>query len=112
MSLACETLADRIRDHFAPLPGLSERKMFGGRAFLLDGNMIVSAMKNGALLARVGKDAYPAALSRLGCHPMAMGEKTMSGFVAVDGEALESDDALAAWLNECLAFTATLPPKD
>jgi TfoX/Sxy family transcriptional regulator of competence genes len=111
MSLASDALADRIRDHLAPIPGLSERKMFGGIAFMLEGNMVVAVMKEGDLLARVGKDGYAAALTRPGCTPMIMGEKTMSGFVAVDGEVIEDDTALASWLNECLAFTASLPPK-
>jgi len=111
MSQASNALADRIREHFAPLPGMTEKKMFGGRAFMLDGNMVVGIMKEGALLARVGKDGYAAALTRPGCVPMTMGVKTMSGFVSVDGEVLEGDDALAAWLDECLAFAASLPPK-
>lgn len=111
MSFASEALADRIRIHFAPIPGLSEKKMFGGRAFMLDGNMVVGIMKDGGLLARVGKDGYAAALTRPGCQPMTMGEKTMSGFVSVDGEVIEDDAALADWLNECLAFATTLPPK-
>lgn len=112
MSEASDALADRVREHFAPVPGMTEKKMFGGRAFMLDGNMVVAIMKEGALLARVGKDGYDAALARPGCTPMTMGEKTMSGFVAVDGDVIEDDAALAAWLNECLAFAATLPPKD
>lgn len=111
MSAASEALADRIRDHFAPIPGLSERKMFGGNAFMLDGNMVVAVMSDGALLARVGKDGYDVALTRPGCTPMTMGAKTMSGFVAVDGDVIEDDHALATWLNECLAFASSLPPK-
>lgn len=111
MSFASDALADRVREHFAPLPGLSERKMFGGCAFMLDGNMVVGIMKDGALLARVGKEGYADALARPGCQPMTMGEKAMTGFVSVDGEVIESDEALAGWLNLCLAFAASLPPK-
>ncbi len=99
-------LLDRIELSASPLP-----RMFGGIAFMLEGNMVVAVMKEGDLLARVGKDGYAAALTRPGCAPMTMGEKTMSGFVAVDGEVIEDDTALASWLNECLAFTASLPPK-
>ena len=111
MSFASDALADRIREHFAPLPGLSEKKMFGGCAFMLDGNMVVGIMKDGALLARVGKDGYSAALARPGCRPMTMGAKAMTGFVSVDGEVIDDDTALASWLDECLAFAASLPPK-
>lgn len=111
MSAASEGLADRIRDRLAPIPGVTEQKMFGGRAFMLDGNMVCGVMKDGGLLARVGKDGYDAALARPGCQPMTMGTKTMSGFVSVDGEGLETDTDLARWVDECLAFAATLPPK-
>lgn len=111
MSQAADDLSDRIRERLAPIPGITEQKMFGGRAFMLDGNMVCGIMKNGALLARVGKDGYDAALALPGCRPMTMGAKTMSGFVEVDGEVLEPDSGLAQWVDRCLAFAATLPPK-
>lgn len=111
MSYASEELSDRIRDHFANLHGMTEKKMFGGRAFMLNGNMIVGVMKDGTLLARVGKDNHIAALERPGCSEMTMGEKSMTGFVSVDGDVIEDEETLAGWLDECLAFAASLPPK-
>lgn len=111
MSFAAEELSDRIRDHFASRHGVSERKMFGGRAFMLHGNMIVGVMKEGALLARVGKPDYGAALAEPGVRPMTMGERTMTGFVAVDGDVLEDDDQLGAWLDRCFAVADALPAK-
>ena len=111
MSQESESLSDRIRERLAPIPGITEQKMFGGRCFMLDGNMICGAMKNGAMLGRVGKEGYDEALALPGCQPMTMGAKTMSGFVEVDGDALETEDGLTQWVDRCLAFTATLPPK-
>ncbi|AEQ51849.1 TfoX/Sxy family protein [Pelagibacterium halotolerans] len=111
MSHAAEALSDRVRERLAPVPGVTEQKMFGGHAFMLDGNMICGIMKNGALLARVGKDGYEAALALPGCQPMTMGTKTMSGFVEVDGDVLDTEMGLAQWVDRCMAFAATLPPK-
>jgi TfoX/Sxy family transcriptional regulator of competence genes len=111
MSQAADDLSDRIRERLAPIPGVAEQKMFGGRAFMLDGNMVCGIMKDGGLLARVGKNGYEAALALPGCQPMTMGTKTMSGFVNVDAEVLDTDDGLAQWVDRCLAFAASLPPK-
>ena len=111
MDDAAERLADRMRDYFAPIPGLSEKRMFGGLCFLLDGNMVCCVMKGGDMLGRVGKDGYADALALPGCTPMTIGQKTMAGFVAVDGAVLEEQPPLAQWLDRCLAFTASLPPK-
>jgi TfoX/Sxy family transcriptional regulator of competence genes len=111
MSRAADDLSDRIRERLAPIPGVTEQKMFGGRCFMLDGNMVCGVMKDGGLLARVGKDGYDAALALPGCQPMTMGAKTMSGFVAVDGDVLEAENGLAQWVDRCLGFAATLPPK-
>lgn|SRR5690554_1962939 len=111
MSFAADELSDRVRDHFANIPGIVERKMFGGRAFMRDGNMVVGIMSDGGLLARVGKDGYADALARPGCRPMTMGARTMGGFVVVEGDVLEDDETLADWLDLCMGFAATLPPK-
>lgn len=111
MSFAADELADRVRDHLGHRPGITERKMFGDRAFMLHGNMVVAIMSDGALLARVGKDGYDAALSEPGASAMTMGTRTMGGFVSVDGDVLEDDDTLAQWLDRCRAFAASLPSK-
>ncbi|MCD7059982.1 TfoX/Sxy family protein [Pelagibacterium xiamenense] len=111
MSLASEELAERIRVQLANRPNIVEKKMFGGIAFMVDGNMLVGPMKDGSLLVRVGKDGYEAALAQPGCNPMTMGEKTMSGFVEVDGDFIEDDDTLAEWIVRAWDFVKTLPPK-
>lgn len=111
MSQAADHLADRIRLLLADRPGIREQKMFGGVAFMLDGNMLVGPMKDGGLLARVGKDAYEEALTRPGARPMNFTGRTMAGFVEVDGDAVEDDDDLAGWIALAEAFVRTLPAK-
>ena len=111
MSMASEELSDRIREHLGPHPTISEQKMFGGRCFMLGGNMLVCPMKDGGLLVRVGKDGYDAALALPGAGPMTMGAKTMSGFVEVSGDVLEDDEVLLDWIELARSFVDTLPPK-
>jgi len=111
MSLALEDLAERIR---AAMPaGLHtiEKKMFGGIAFMLDGNMLVCPTREGALIVRVGKHGMAAALEKPGASIMEMGGRAMSGFVVLSGDALEDDAVLAGWLAMAHAFVRTLPPK-
>ena len=111
MSLASEELSDRIRALLPPLLAVSEQKMFGGRCFMLDGNMLVCPVKDGGLLVRVGKDGYSDALTLPGAEPMTMGSKTMSGFIQVTGDVLEDDDVLLGWIDRARAFVGTLPGK-
>ncbi|MEU3842919.1 TfoX/Sxy family protein [Streptomyces sp. NPDC028635] len=105
-----ESLAGRVRALLAGEPGLSERRMFGGLAFLLGGNMAV-AVTGGDLLVRVGPDATDAALARPGARLFAMSGRPMRGWVVVAGPSVTGDDALAAWVAEGRAFAAGLPPK-
>lgn len=111
MSLASEDLSDRIRALLPPLLPTSEQKMFGGRCFMLGGNMLVCPMKDGSLLVRVGKDAMAESLALPGAGPMTMGTKTMGGFVEVSGDVLEDDDVLLDWIGRARRFVDTLPPK-
>ena len=111
MSMALEELADRIRGLLPDRRGLVEKKMFGGIAFMLDGNMLVCPTREGALIVRVGKDNMTDALAQPGAETMEMGGRAMSGFVVLAGDAIEDDDALAAWLGRARAFVSTLPAK-
>lgn len=111
MSLASEELSERIRHHLGSLPAIAEQKMFGGRCFMLNGNMLVCPMKDGGLLARVGKEGYDAALALPGTRPMTMGARTMSGFVEVSGDVLEDDEVLLDWIELARSFVETLPAK-
>jgi TfoX/Sxy family transcriptional regulator of competence genes len=101
-----EVLAGRLRER---LPGLATKRMFGGLAFLADGNMLV-CVAGDDLMVRVGKEATADALAEPGAQPMMMGTRTSAGWVLVDGAALD-DDELEKWIGRARAFVDTLPPK-
>jgi TfoX/Sxy family transcriptional regulator of competence genes len=103
-------LAERVRAQLAGIPGLTERRMFGGLSFLVDGNLCVGVLGD-ELTARVGPAATEAALARPGSRLFDMGGRPMKGWVNVRSEVLEADDALAGWVGDALAFVRTLPPK-
>lgn len=111
MSMATDELADRIRVLLPPNAIIREQKMFGARAFMLNGNMLVAPMKDGSLLVRVGKDGMEDALARPGASLMTMSGRTMGGFVVVSGDAIEDDERLDEWIERSYAFVITLPPK-
>ena len=111
MSLASEDLSDRIRDLLPPMLPTSEKKMFGGRCFMLAGNMLVCPMKDGSMLVRVGKDGMDESLSLPGAAPMSVGDRMMGGFVQVSGDVLEDDDTLLDWIGRARHFVDALPPK-
>jgi hypothetical protein len=85
-------------------------RMFGGLAFLVDGNMAVGVLGSD-LMVRVGPDGDTAALSRPGARPFAMTGRPMAGWVLVgpDGYSVERD--FAAWVDEGVTFASSLPPK-
>jgi TfoX/Sxy family transcriptional regulator of competence genes len=106
-----EELANRLRDLLADEDAITEKKMFGGLAFLLHGNMCVSASGQGGLLARIDPDDTEAALARPHVSLMEMGKRTMAGWVRVAPEGLRTKRELAAWVKRSVAFAKTLPPK-
>ncbi|HEV8652064.1 MAG TPA: TfoX/Sxy family protein [Actinomycetes bacterium] len=105
-----EGLAQRLREQLAGTSGVAEKKMFGGLSFLVDGNLCVGVMGE-ELIARVGLDATEAALGRPGSRLFDFSGRPMKGWITVDPNALEADDALAGWVDEALRFVRTLPPK-
>jgi TfoX/Sxy family transcriptional regulator of competence genes len=104
-----DDLAAMVRTALLNLASVREMRMFGGTAFMLNGNVLAAASKRGLLL-RVGKERQPDALSRPGTRPMEMRGRVMEGYVYVDPSAL-TGDAMRQWLREALAFVQTLPPK-
>jgi TfoX/Sxy family transcriptional regulator of competence genes len=106
-----EDLANRLRELLAHETGISEKKMFGGLAFLMHGNMSVSASRNGGLLVRIDPAETEAALARPHVGLMKMGKRTMDGWITVAPEGLETKRDLAAWVKRSLRFVSTLPPK-
>ena len=103
-------LAQRVRAQLADTSGVTERQMFGGLSFLVDGNLCVGVLGE-ELMARVGPAATEAALARPGSRLFDMGGRPMKGWVNVHQDVLEADDALAGWVADALAFVRTLPPK-
>ena len=105
-----EAFADRIRAVVGDDPGVDERKMFGGIAFLIDGNMFVG-IADDELMVRVGPDSWKEALAHPHAREMDFTGKPMRGYVFVDAAGIAEDDDLRAWVERGLAFAGTLPPK-
>jgi hypothetical protein len=105
-----EGLAERIRQRFKADPGITEKRMFGGIAFLHGGNMAVGVTGDD-LMVRVGPDATDRALVRPGTRIFDMTGRPMCGWIVVTGEAVAEDEELDAWVDEGHAFAASLPPK-
>jgi hypothetical protein len=105
-----EGLATRVRDVIAEQPGLSEKKMFGGLAFLLHGNL-ACGVRGDDLMVRVGADAADAALDEPGVRPSDMGGRPMKGWLLVGADGHAGDDDLRRWVDRGLAHASSLPPK-
>ncbi len=104
-----ETMAQRVREI---VPDLPERKMFGGLAWMMNGNMAVAVMGIGGLLVRVDPDDMASLLEEPGAGPFGReGAKPMTGFVRVEESAVEDEAALTRWVDAGVAWAATLPPK-
>ena len=110
-----EDLADRIRvaiGNSAHATGqVTEKRMFGGLAFLHDGNMSVAASGQGGLMLRVEPDETAQLLERPGAEPMVMRGKEMAGWLRVAGAAVESDEDLQRWVDLGLGRAGSMPPK-
>lgn len=106
-----EDLANRVRELLADEDAITERKMFGGLAFLLGGHMSVSASRNGGLLVRIDPADTDAALARRHVASMRMGGRTMDGWITVAPEGLRTRRQLSAWVERSVAYAKTLPPK-
>jgi len=102
-------LAERIRAALKNVDHFREVKMFGGIAFMLNGNMMASASKRGVLL-RVGKERQAEALMRPGTRPMEMKGRVMEGYIYLDPATVD-DSMLREWLLLAHGFTRTLPAK-
>lgn len=106
-----EDLVHRLRELLADEDAISEKKMFGGLAFLLNGHMSVSASRTGGLLVRIDPADTDAALARPHVELMKMGGRTMEGWVIVAPDGLRTKRELAAWVNRAVTYVRTLPPK-
>jgi TfoX/Sxy family transcriptional regulator of competence genes len=105
-----EQLAQRIRTILANDQRISEKRMFGGIAFLLDGKMCCGVM-NDVLVARVSADDHAQLLKKPHVRPMDFTGRPLKGFLYVDPAAIRTSRALQAWLARSLTFAAALPKK-
>jgi TfoX/Sxy family transcriptional regulator of competence genes len=104
-----EALAERVRDRVRGLAGLTEKKMFGGLAFLTHGNMTVG-VRGDDLIVRINPDDTDAAIAQTGVRHFDATGRPMRGWIMVAGESLD-DDVLDRWVAQAGKFVATLPPK-
>ncbi|NQV41166.1 MAG: TfoX/Sxy family protein [Candidatus Marinimicrobia bacterium] len=105
-----EGLAERIREILHGRPDVEEKKMFGGLCFMVSDHMACGIIKD-TLMARVGPVNYEKCLSMEYAGEMDFTGKAMKGMVYVSPEGLDSDSELASWINTCVDFVKSLPPK-
>ncbi|HEX4931749.1 MAG TPA: TfoX/Sxy family protein [Gemmatimonadaceae bacterium] len=106
-----DELANRIREVVQDEPGLSEKRMFGGLAFLVNGNMAVSASSRGGLLLRIDPTRAESLVDELHVRRFEMRGREMDGWLRVDVQLLETEDELRGWVNHGLDYARSLPPK-
>jgi TfoX/Sxy family transcriptional regulator of competence genes len=106
-----EELASRIRELVAGESELSERKMFGGLAFLIGGNMAVAASGQGGALVRVDPERSDSLLATTNARPMEMRGRQMAGWLRVDADELRSESELARWVELGTTYARSLPAK-
>ena len=105
-----ESLASRIRDVLAVRHGITEKKMFGGIAFLLHGNMCVGVWKT-SMIARLGPEGAAAALEEPNIVEFDITGRPMKGWVVVEAEGIDTDKQLREWVEQAVEFVGTLPRK-
>jgi TfoX/Sxy family transcriptional regulator of competence genes len=103
------TLEDRLSIALGAF--VTERKrMFGGLCFMLNGNMLMGTFRGG-LMARVSKETHAEAMGMPGASAMTMKDRVMEGFILIDADSVEDNEALQRWVDMALAYNATLPAK-
>ena len=103
-------LAQRVREALEDRPGLSERAMFGGLAFLVDGKMFVG-VQDSILMARIGPERHEDALAVPHVREMDFTGRPMRGYVYIDPPGLREDKDLKAWVQWCVSYISALPAK-
>lgn len=105
-----EGLATRVREALGGRPDLTEKKMFGGLAFLLNGNM-ACGVQGESLIVRLPAEETDAALAEPGARVFDMTGRPMKGWLLVEPEGHASDEELRTWVGRGVAYAETLPPK-
>jgi TfoX/Sxy family transcriptional regulator of competence genes len=105
-----ESLARRIRQVFARRRGITEKKMFGGVCFLLNGYMCVGVWKT-SLIVRLGPEQAAAALEKPNVTNFDITGRPMKGWLMVEPDGLETDEQLTGWIQRAVEFVGELPVK-
>lgn len=98
-----QMLTERVREALGRLPGVAERKMFGGICFMVKGKMCIT-VGHGRLMCRIDPDQHEAAVKRKGVRTVRMKGRAYRGFVHVRADAVRTKRALDYWVGLCLAF--------
>lgn len=106
-----EDLANRIRELLGPVGGIDEKRMFGGLAFLVNGNMSVAASRDSGLMVRIAPDDTDKLLGRQHVELMSMGGRQMRGWLRVAPEGLKTKRQLQNWVDRGVGYASTLPAK-
>jgi TfoX/Sxy family transcriptional regulator of competence genes len=106
-----EELAARIRELVGGEPDLTEKKMFGGLAFLVGGNMAVAASGQGGVLVRVDPGESDTLVATTNARLMEMRGRRMQGWLRVDAEDVRTEPQLAKWVELGTAYARSLPAK-
>jgi TfoX/Sxy family transcriptional regulator of competence genes len=106
-----EVLAERIRELVEGEPGLTERRMFGGLAFLIGGNMAVAASGQGGVLVRVDPAESAELVATTNARLMEMRGRQLPGWLRVGPEDVRTGPELARWVQRGTSYARSLPPK-
>jgi TfoX/Sxy family transcriptional regulator of competence genes len=106
-----EEFADRVRNALSMREGLTERKMFGGIGFMVNGNMACGVTSTSELMVRVAPEDNEAALAEEHVREFEMSGKKMGGWLIVAAGGTDSDEALAGWVDAGADHAASMPPK-
>ncbi len=106
-----EDLANRIRELIAGEPNVTEKKMFGGLAFLVGGNMAVAASGQGGLMLRCDPDESGALIAKPHASKMVMRGRAMDGWLRVTDEGIKTKRQLEPWVKRGVQYARSLPPK-
>jgi TfoX/Sxy family transcriptional regulator of competence genes len=106
-----EELAGRIRELLGGEPDLVEKKMFGGLAFLVGGNMAVAASGQGGVLVRVDPAQSDDFVATTSARPMEMRGRQMQGWLLVDADEVQTRAELAKWVERGASYARSLPAK-
>jgi TfoX/Sxy family transcriptional regulator of competence genes len=106
-----EELANRIRELIAVEEGLTEKKMFGGLAFLIGGNMAVGVSGKGGLMVRVDPAETDTLVAKPHAQPFEMRGRPMQGWLRLDADGVRTKRQLEPWVRRGVAYARSLPPK-